>query len=196
MERLRTHYERIIVACAFLLLFVNVGFTSTAFSVYQSHLVDIPGVGNVGGSFIVTIRTCVAFVCMFFTGFVFKRINPRIGFAAATLCTVAAFMVFSGVENMAGFCFASVLAGIGYGFGGMIASTYLIGNWFHGKVGSVSGIVTMGSGVAAIVVPVIAGWIMDTWSLSMAFFVEGLVALLVDIFVVGFVRMTPAQMGL
>lgn len=196
MERLRTHYERIIVACAFLLLFVNVGFTSTAFSVYQPYLVDTPGVGNVGGSFIVTIRTCVAFVCMFFTGFVFKHLNPRIGFAIATLCTVAAFMVFSGVENMTGFCFASVLAGIGYGFGGMIASTYLIGNWFHGKVGSVSGIVTMGSGVAAIVVPVIAGWLIDTWSLSLAFFVEGLVALLVAVFVFGFVRMTPAEMGL
>lgn len=196
MKRLRTHYERIIVACAFLLLFVNVGFTSTAFSVYQSHLVEIPGVGNVGGSFIVTIRTCVAFVCMFFTGFVFKRINPRIGFALATLCTVASFMVFAGVENMAGFCVASVLAGIGYGFGGMIASTYLIGNWFHGKVGSVSGIVTMGSGVAAIVVPVVAGWIMEAWSLPLAFFVEGIVALLVAVFVFGFVRMTPAEMGL
>lgn len=196
MGAVRRHYERVIVACAFLLLFVNVGFTSTAFSVYQPYLVEIPGVGNVGGSFVVTIRTCVAFVCMFFTGAVFKRLNPRIGFFAATACTVLSFFVFSSVQTMAGLCVASVLAGVGYGFGGMVASTYLIGNWFKGKVGSVSGVVTMGSGVAAVVVPVLAGWVIEASSLSAAFMIEGMVALAIALVVLYFVRMTPYEMGL
>lgn len=196
MGAVRRHYERVIVACAFLLLFVNVGFTSTAFSVYQPYLVELPGVGNVGGSFVVTIRTCVAFVCMFFTGAVFRRLNPRIGFFAATACTVLSFFVFSSVQNMAGLCVASVLAGVGYGFGGMVASTYLIGNWFKGKVGSVSGIVTMGSGVAAVVVPVLAGWVIEASSLSAAFMIEGMVSLAIALVVLYFVRMTPYEMGL
>ena len=141
MNIMRQHYERIIVACAFLLLFVNVGFTSTAFSVYQSYLVELPGVGNVGGSFIVTIRTLVALVCMFFTGFYFTHLRPRLGFFIATMCTVASFILYAFAQNMGGLCLASVLAGMGYGFGGMVASTYLVGNWFHGKVGSVSALV-------------------------------------------------------
>lgn len=196
MNIMRQHYERIIVACAFLLLFVNVGFTSTAFSVYQSYLVELPGVGNVGGSFIVTIRTLVALVCMFFTGFYFTHLRPRLGFFIATMCTVASFILYAFAQNMGGLCLASVLAGMGYGFGGMVASTYLVGNWFHGKVGSVSGIVTMGSGAAAIFMPLLAAWLIETYSLSTAFFVEGLIALVIALAIFTFVRSTPYEVGL
>ncbi len=192
----KRHYERIIVACAFLLLFVNVGFTSTSFSVYQSHLVDLPGVGDVGGSLVVTIRTLVALLCMLFTDFYFRRINPRIGFFIATFCTFLAFLLFGLVENMAGLCTAAFLAGIGYGFGGMVAATYLVGNWFHGKVGAVSGIVTMGSGFSAIVVPICAGWIIEHSSLQTAFYVEAAVSLAIAVFIFTFVRMTPHDIGL
>lgn len=196
MDILRRHYERIIVACAFLLLFVNVGFTSTAFSVYQSYLVELPGVGNVGGSFVVTIRTLVALVCMFFTGLYFNRVKPRIGFFVATMCTVVAFVLYAFAQNLGGLCLASALAGVGYGFGGMVASTYLVGSWFRGKVGSVSGIVTMGSGVAAIFMPMLAGWLVEAFSLSTAFFVEGMIALAIAIALLVFVRSTPYDVGL
>lgn len=196
MDFLRKHYERIIVACAFLLLFVNVGFTSTAFSVYQSYIVELPGVGNVGGSLVVTIRTLVALVCMFFTGFYFNHVKPRIGFFVATMCTVASFVLFAFAQNIGGMCVASVLAGVGYGLGGMVASTYLVGNWFRGKVGSVSGIVTMGSGVAAIFIPMLAGWLIEAFSLSTAFFVEAMIALAIAVAVLVFVRSTPYDVGL
>lgn len=196
MKLTRKHYEWVIVACAFLLLFVNVGFTSTSFSVYQTHIVEIPGVGDVGGSFVVTVRTLVALICMFFTGFYYKHIRPRIGFFIATMCTFLAFVLFAFAQNVSGLCIASVLAGIGYGLGGMVASTYLVGNWFRGKVGSVSGIVTMGSGVAAILMPVLAGWLIDAFSLSTSFFVEGLLALAIAIIVLVFVRTSPYDVGL
>lgn len=196
MSCLKEHYERIIIACAFLLLFVNVGFTSTAFSVYQSHLVDIPGVGNVGGSFVVTIRTLVALVCMFLTNQYFKLLSPRMGIFVATLCTCIAFVVFGLSHDMPGLCVAGFLAGIGYGFGGMVAATLLVGNWFRGKVGSVSGIVTMGSGFAAIVIPVCAGWVIDTVSLSASFYIEAALALLVAMLLLAFVRGKPRDIGL
>lgn len=195
-ETKRSHYERIIVACAFLLLFVNVGFTSTAFSIYQSYIVDLPGVGNVGGSTIVTIRTCIAFICMFFTGWYYKHLNPRIGFFVATFSSVLAFVAFGFADGMLMLSIGAVLAGIGYGFGGMVASTYLIGNWFHGKVGSVSGVMSMGSGVASILMPLIAGALIEYISLSTAFFVEAGLALLCALFVLAFVRMTPYEIGL
>lgn len=192
----RAHYERVIVVCAFLLLFVNVGFTSTAFSIYQSYIVDLPGVGNVGGSTVVTIRTCIAFICMFFTGWYYKHLNPRIGFFIATLSSVLAFVAYGFADGMLMLSVGAVLAGIGYGFGGMVASTYLIGNWFHGKVGSVSGIMSMGSGVASILMPLIAGAVIEYASLSTAFFVEAGLALLCALFVLIFVRMTPYEIGL
>ena len=173
---IKKQYQTIIVACAFTLLFVNTGFTSTSFSIYQSYIVNIPGVGDVGGSVVVTVRTFVSLICMFFTGVYFRRLNPRIGFFIATLFTALAFFLFGRAYSLAGLCVASAFAGIGYGFGGMVASTYLIGNWFRGKVGSVSGIATMGSGVAAIFIPILAGWLIDAFSLSLAFYVEAAIA--------------------
>lgn len=190
------HYERIIVACAFLLLFVNVGFNSTSFAIYQSHIVDLPGVGDVGGSVVVTVRTLVAFVCMFFTGIFYRRVNPRIGFFIATLFTALAFVLFGCAQSFAGLCVAAFCGGIAYGFGGMVASTFLIGNWFRGKVGSVSGIATMGSGFASIIIPLVAGWIIDSFSLSASFYAEAAFALVLALFLLVFVRTKPEDVGL
>lgn len=195
MGRLRKYYREITIACAFFLLFVNVGFTSTAFSVYQNYLVDLPGIGNVGGSLIVTVRTLVALLCMFFTGLVFRKISPRYVFAIATLCSCAAFLCYGSSHTLGGLCFAALLAGIGYGFGGMVASTYLIGNWFSGKIGHISGFVAMGSGVAAIVVPLCAGWIIEHVSLSAAFYTEAATAFVVSAFLFLLVRIKPQDMG-
>ena len=192
----KTDYKPIITACAFLLLFVNVGFTSTSFSIYQSHIVDLPGVGDVGGSIVVTVRTFVALICMFFTGLYYRRINPRIGFFIATLFTAFAFVLFGHAETLTGLCIASFFAGIGYGFGGMVASTFLIGNRFRGKVGSVSGIATMGSGVAAIFIPLLTGWLIDSFSLSVSFYVEAAIAFALAILLVLLVRAKPQDVGL
>lgn len=194
--RVKKQYQTIIVACAFTLLFVNTGFTSTSFSIYQSYIVDIPGVGDVGGSVVVTVRTFVSLICMFFTGVYFRRLNPRIGFFIATLFTALAFFLFGRAYSLAGLCVASAFAGIGYGFGGMVASTYLIGNWFRGKVGSVSGIATMGSGVAAIFIPILAGWLIDAFSLSLAFYVEAAIAFILALLLFKFVRVKPEDVGL
>lgn len=193
---IKKQYQTIIVACAFTLLFVNTGFTSTSFSIYQSYIVDIPGVGDVGGSVVVTVRTFVSLICMFFTGVYFRRLNPRIGFFIASLFTALAFFLFGRAYSLAGLCVASAFAGIGYGFGGMVASTYLIGNWFRGKVGSVSGIATMGSGVAAIFIPILAGWLIDAFSLSLAFYVEAAIAFILALLLFKFVRVKPEDVGL
>ena len=196
MKSLAKHYRGITVACAFLLICVNVGFNSTSFSVYQHYLVELPGIGNVGGSAIVTTRTLVALLCMFFTGFYYKKVNPRLGFSVATICSCAAFVCYGSFQNIGGLCFAAVLAGIGYGLGGMVASTYLIGNWFKGKVGHVAGIAAMGSGIASIVIPICAGWIIETFSLSTAFYAEGATVLLISIFLLVFVKADPREVGL
>ena len=55
--KLKQHYEKVICACCFLLLFTNVGLASTSFSVYQPYLVELPGVGHSGGSIVISIRT-------------------------------------------------------------------------------------------------------------------------------------------
>ena len=43
---MRAHYEKVICACCFLVLFTNIGLPSTSFAVYQPYIVAIPDVGD------------------------------------------------------------------------------------------------------------------------------------------------------
>ena len=71
-------------------------------------------------------------------------------------------------ESYAGLCVASVFTGLGYGLGGMICSTMLIGRWFETNVATVAGIAAVGSGVAAVVLPPIVVAVVNATSLSAA----------------------------
>ena len=52
---MKQNYPKIISACCFLFLFVNVGMPSTSFSVYQPYLVQL--VGDSGGALVLSVRT-------------------------------------------------------------------------------------------------------------------------------------------
>lgn len=186
----------VVVACCFLILFVNTGFASTSFNVYQTYIVQLPGVGDVGGSVVVTVRTLVSLVCMFFTGMYYRLIDTRVGVLVAMLLTSAGFAVYGLSDGMVGLCVGAALTGAGYGLGGMVASTYLIGNWFHGHVGTMAGIATMGSGAASVVVPMVAVQIVHACSLSAAFFAESAAALAIALVVFALVRSKPSDVGL
>ena len=58
----KSHYEKIIVACCFLSLFVNIGLNSTSFAVYQPYIVSMPGIGDAAGSIILSTRILVSAV--------------------------------------------------------------------------------------------------------------------------------------
>ena len=75
----KRHYEKVICVCCFLILFTNIGLPSTSFSVYQPYLVAIPGVGHAGGSVILSVRTFVSLVAMFFVARYYSWLNCRIG---------------------------------------------------------------------------------------------------------------------
>ena len=84
--KLKQHYEKVICACCFLLLFTNVGLASTSFSVYQPYLVELPGVGHSGGSIVISIRTFISVIAMFFVARYYEKLDCRKGVAFASLC--------------------------------------------------------------------------------------------------------------
>lgn len=77
--KIKQHYEVVVAACCFLILFTNVGLPSTSFSVYQPYLVDLPGVGHSGGSIIVSVRTFVSLLAMLVVGRYYDLVDCRIG---------------------------------------------------------------------------------------------------------------------
>ena len=193
---MRQHYRIIIVICCFCILFINQGLPATSFNVFQSYLVELPGVGDLGGSLVLTVRTLVSLVAVFFVTAYYRRFSLRVGVAVATAFTASGFLVYAAARGLALLCLGSALTGIGYGFGGMAAVTLLIGNWYRGHIGTVAGIVGMGSGVASMVMPVVSAAVIARSGLSQAFLAEALIALALGGLAVALLRSRPQDVGL
>ena len=195
--KIKQHYEAVVAVCCFLILFTNVGLPSTSFSVYQPYLVDLPGVGHSGGSIIVSVRTFVSLLAMLVVGRYYDLVDCRIGAFLATLSVSAGFALYSlAGSNFGMLCGASALTGLGYGFGGMIASTMLINRWFRANVATVAGVAAVGSGVAAIVIPNAAVALISAFDLQTAFRAEAVLALVIGVTVFALLRNDPRDMGL
>ena len=124
-------------------------------------------------------------------------LNCRIGAFVASICVAIGFGLYAlNTESYAGLCVASVFTGLGYGLGGMICSTMLIGRWFETNVATVAGIAAVGSGVAAVVLPPIVVAVVNATSLSAAFALEAALALLLGLLVFALLRNFPEDMGL
>ena len=194
---MKRHYSAVIVACCFLIMFVNQGLPSTSFNVWQSYLVRVPGMGDGGVAAVLLVRTAVSFLAIFAVTPYYKRLDLRWGVAAATLLTVAGFVLYGlAGDRLWLYCVGSVLTGAGYGLGGVVASTALIGNWFAGDVGTAAGIAGVGSGAAGMLVPLAVAPLVRCTSLADAFFVVAAMAAGLGLVVFAFVRSTPQQLGM
>ncbi len=197
IEAIKRHYEKIICACCFLLLFTNVGLASTSFSVYQPYLVELPGVGHSGGSIIISIRTFISLIAMFFVARYYDKLDCRKGVGFASFCIGVGFVLYAlNTSNHVGLCIGSVFTGLGYGLGGMVASTMLIGRWFKDHVATAAGIAAVGSGVAAVVVPPVVVALESALSLSSAFAAEGVLAIVDALLLYALLRNKPEDIGL
>ena len=191
---IRAHYEKVVCACCFLFLFVNMGFASTSFGVYQPYIVEV--VGNTAGSVVLACRTLASLVCMLFVNRYYMHLDCRRGVLVATLLTAVGFALYSQARSVALFCLGAVFTGSGYGLGGMVCMTTLVGRWFHDHVGTAVGIASAGSGMASLIVSPIAARIIHASSLSTAFLCEAALAAVIGVVVFAFLRNRPQDMGL
>lgn len=197
LKAIKNRYELVIALCCFLILFTNIGLASTSFSVYQPYLVAIPGVGHSGGSIILSVRTFVSLIAMFFVARYYAWLNCRLGVLVASLCVAGGFALYAiNSSNYLGLCAGSVFTGLGYGLGGMIASTMLISRWFESSVATVAGFAAVGSGVAAVILPNIVVGIVSASGLASAFAFEAVLAAAMGVLVFALLRNFPEDMGL
>lgn len=192
---MKNHYPKIITACCFLFLFVNVGLPSTSFSVYQPYLVAIPGIGDEGGSLILSVRTLVTLIAMFVVNRYYDRLDCRLAVTLGCVLTAVGFYIYTFASSLPVFFAGAVFAGLGYGLGGNVGMTLLTGRWYKTNVGTAVGIAAVGSGVAGMVVPPIALVLIQGISLSAAFLMEAVFSTVVAIVVFLLVRNQPSDIG-
>ena len=193
---MKRHYEQILISCCFLFIFVNIGLASTAFSVHQPYLVAIEGIGDTGGSLILSARTLVSLIAMLVVDRYYSLLDVRRGVFAACLFTAIGFAIYSVAINLPTFMTGAVFLGLGYGLGGMVAMTYLANRWFSSGIGAVIGFTSMGSGIASIVMPLIVTAVISASSLSTAFRVEASIAAGVGLLVFAFLRNRPSDLDM
>ena len=191
---MKQHYEKIITLCCFLFLFVNLGMPSTSFSVYQPYIVGL--IGDVNASFVLSVRTLCSLLVMLFVDRYYALLDVRRGVGIASALTVVGFAIFSFAQTAPVFFIGAAFAGFGYGLGGMVAMTLLISRWYKSGLGEAVGIATVGSGVAAIVLPFIASRLIEGVSLSAAFIVEAAIGAVVTVAIIALTRNRPSDLGL
>ena len=123
---MKSHYEKIIVACCFLSQFVNIGLNSTSCAVYQPYIGSMPSIGDAAGSIILSTRILVSAIATMLVNRFYDFLEARVGLSLAMALTGAAFFVYSTASTLPAFLVGSALAGIAYGLGGMVASAMLV----------------------------------------------------------------------
>ena len=175
-------------------MFVNIGMPSTSFNVYQPYIVEV--IGDMGASCVLAARTLASLAVMLVVDRFYQLLDVRRGVGVSCFLTVAGFVVFSQASTLFVFLVGAVLAGCGYGLGGMVAMTLLTSRWYKSGIGEAVGIATVGSGVAAIVLPFICARLIEGVSLSCAFIIEAAIGAAVAVAVIALTRNRPSDMGL
>lgn len=191
---MNAHYEKVIVACAFLTLFVNIGFPSTSFNVYMPYVVG--EVGDVGGSLVLALRTLASMGAVIVVDRYFHLFDLRVGLALGFAFTATGFAVYGFASTLPVFLAGGVITGLGYGLGGMVGVTMLIRRWYASGFSGAIGLASVGSGVASVVVPICAVHLIEGLSLSISFRIQAFVALVIGVIVFLAMRNRPADMGI
>ncbi len=191
---MKQHYEKIITICCFLFIFTNIGLPSTSFGVYQPYIVQI--VGDTAGMTVLAVRTLASMAAIMFVDRYYHLLDCRLGIFLATMLTTVGFTIYSFANSLPVFLIASGLTGLGYGLGGMVGMTMLTRRWYADHIGGAVGFASVGSGVASIVIPVIAVRIIENVSLHASFRFEAALALTIGIVVLVLLRNRPSDIGL
>lgn len=192
------HYSKIISACCFLFVFVNIGLPSTSFSVFQPYLVALPGVGDSTGSLILSARTLLTFLAMFVVNAYYKKLDCRLAVTGGCALVSAGFACYAVAAHLGIlplFFVAAALTGLGYGLGGNVAVALLTGRWYRTNIGTAAGFAAVGSGVAGMVIPPIALRLIEGLSLSAAFAFDAALTGIVGVIVFALIRNHPKDIG-
>ena len=165
--------------CGVLMLFVNMGMLSTAFSTYFPYIRELKGFSNTEIYLLTTTRSVFAMLVMANADRYFRFLDIKKGtmltFAAAAL----GFAVMAFTPDARLYYLGTSLFGMAYGLGGMIPASILLRRWYPEHSGTAIGIAATGSGVAGMVIPPLIASLVGQYGLSATFAAQsGLILLL------------------
>lgn len=191
------------------MMFVNMGLSTTSFNVYQSYIVDMAGVGDANGSVVIAVRMLVAAIALVIVTRFYDAVPVRIGVFASVTCTAIGFVFYGFAAGIGSFIVPSavvssmpflvigaVFCGVGYAFGGVVPMTMILNRWFCRDVSSIVGYVSAGSGLDAALMPVVIHFFISRFSVSVAFWFEAALSIVIGVVCLALIRESPKSLGL
>ena len=179
--------------CSVLMLFVNMGVLSTAFSVYFPYIREMKGFSNTQVFLLTTMRQIFAMIVMTQSDRYFRALDIKKGSLITFFVAAAAFGILAFTPDARLYFLATSLFGVAYGLGGMIPASILLRRWYPQHSGTAIGIAAAGSGLAGMIIPVLATRMVEGYGLSAAFAFQGAVILLLCVPLLLFVKDHPAE---
>ena len=173
----KTGYRKVICVCGIMIVFINMGMLSTAFSVYFPYLRELRGFSNTQVSLITTVRYISSLFVMSLSDRYYRKMGIRKGVALTFLNSFCAYLLYAFASARFMYHLASLMFGISYGLGAMIPASILIRRWYPEDSGLPMGLAAAGSGIAIVLLPQIARRTVEAYGLTASFLtVAGLIA--------------------
>lgn len=177
-----------------LLVFGSGGLTMTAFSIHQPYLVSIAHFTNTQSSLIISVRTVANLAAVLWAYKIYERFSVRSCLFVSSLSAFASFFLYGIAGNITGLYFtAAFLGGIAAGLGGIVPATILMSRWFVKNVSLAIGICAAGTGISAMIAPLIIEKVINDFSWQTAFLAEAFFCAVVGVLVFMFVQDYPDE---
>lgn len=180
------------IGCTLLLL-CTIGLANSAFSIYQPYLISKEGLSNGQASTVITVRNMFSLLAMLSVTYFYRKFSLRSGVVISAIAIALSFGIFGLAHTFMMNCVAAAIAGLAYGYGGMIPVSLLIQRWFRDHQALALGICAAGSGIATIVAPPLVTLVIKHISLQAAFWMEGVVVIIAAALIFLLVRNAPSD---
>lgn len=185
-------YRYVIAGCCALLMFINVGLLTNIFSSFFPFIMKEHHFTNTQLSLLTTTRNISALICMIAADKFYEKLSLRTGIFITLVCAVLSHLIYSFTSTPMMYYIASVIIGISYGLGGVIPAAILIQRWFTTHVATALAFTSAGTGVAAVLGPVILTRLCQHFGLAKTFFMEAMLMVFGTILLMLLIRESPS----
>lgn len=191
----RKYYPWIICLMSTLMISCCMGITNGTFSVFQPYLVE-SGLTNTQASMILTVRNIFGCLAIATITQYYGKMNMRLGMTIDVLIGMVAFIIYSMARSYPAFLLAASLAGICYGWGGILPASIMIRRWFKENRTLALGISGSGSGVAMLILPVILTSVIEKRNMYAAFRLDAVLMAVTALLLFLTIKETPEEANL
>jgi len=188
-------YGYIVVAVAFIISAVFSG-TLYCFGIFFEPLLSEFGWTRTTISAAVSLYSLLMGSLTIVAGRLTDRFGPKIVVTGSGFFLGSGYLLMSQLSAIWQlYLFYGVLVGIGMS-AGAIPALSLVARWFTKRRAMMTGIVMAGGGVGTMITPLLANWLISTYSWRVSFIILGIIASVLIILAAQFLRREPSQMGL